>query len=280
MGCQIPRTSISAPTTRPLAHLHTRCRQIRKASRRAIVSGYNDEVSPFARWEDTFVHAGCRSQRPSKSMQPTQQARAVRQELEMSTKAKRIVPLTKTGPSLTSTIPSLANQHGPIESFGFKGAKSDDVEGFLVKPPNFDASKKYPVKFLIHGGPQGAWGDDWSYRWNPELFASPTSAQPSGYVVIMINFHGSTGYGQKFIDAINGDWGGAPYEDLMKGLDYAETDLSVHRQEPRVRARRQLRRIRHQLDPRPHQSFQMPGVARRHVQRGVRLGDDRRTLVQ
>lgn len=103
-----------------------------------------------------------------------------------------------------------------LESFWFKGAFGDDVEGFLVKPPNFDASKKYPVKFLIHGGPEGAWGDDWSFRWNPELFAA------NGYVVIMINFHGSTGYGQKFIDAINGDWGGAPFEDLMKGLDYAE----------------------------------------------------------
>jgi dipeptidyl aminopeptidase/acylaminoacyl peptidase len=103
-----------------------------------------------------------------------------------------------------------------IVAFGFVGAKNESVEGFLVKPPNFDASKKYPVKFLIHGGPQGAWGDDWSYRWNPELFAA------NGYVVIMINFHGSTGYGQKFIDAINGDWGGAPFEDLMKGLDYAE----------------------------------------------------------
>jgi dipeptidyl aminopeptidase/acylaminoacyl peptidase len=102
------------------------------------------------------------------------------------------------------------------ESFSFTGALGDKVEGFLVRPPNFDAKKKYPVKFLIHGGPQGAWGDDWSYRWNPELFAA------SGYVVVMINFHGSTGYGQKFIDAINGDWGGAPYEDLMKGLDYAE----------------------------------------------------------
>jgi dipeptidyl aminopeptidase/acylaminoacyl peptidase len=110
----------------------------------------------------------------------------------------------------------------PLEPFWFNGAHNDNVEGFLVKPPNFDASKKYPVKFLIHGGPQGAWGDDWSYRWNPELFASPTAATPSGFVVIMINFHGSTGYGQKFIDAINGDWGGAPFEDLMKGLDYAE----------------------------------------------------------
>ena len=115
----------------------------------------------------------------------------------------------------------------PLEPFWFTGAHGDKVEGFLVKPPNFDASKKYPVKFLIHGGPEGAWGDDWSYRWNPELFASPTSGSSnsttsSGYVVIMINFHGSTGYGQKFVDAINGDWGGAPFEDLMKGLDYAE----------------------------------------------------------
>jgi dipeptidyl aminopeptidase/acylaminoacyl peptidase len=125
-------------------------------------------------------------------------------------------------------------QMQPLESFAFTGAHGDKVQGFLVKPPNFDASKKYPVKFLIHGGPQGAWGDDWSYRWNAELFAAPTSGSSnsasgssnsttsSGYVVIMINFHGSTGYGQKFIDAINGDWGGAPYEDLMKGLDYAE----------------------------------------------------------
>jgi dipeptidyl aminopeptidase/acylaminoacyl peptidase len=104
----------------------------------------------------------------------------------------------------------------PLESFWFTGAHGDKVEGFLVKPPNFDASHKYPVKFLIHGGPQGAWGDDWSFRWNPELFAA------NGHVVVMINFHGSTGYGQKFIDAINGDWGGAPFEDLMKGLDYAE----------------------------------------------------------
>jgi dipeptidyl aminopeptidase/acylaminoacyl peptidase len=104
-----------------------------------------------------------------------------------------------------------------LEPFWFAGAHSSDkVEGFLVKPPNFDPKKKYPVKFLIHGGPEGAWGDDWSYRWNPELFVA------NGYVVVMINFHGSTGYGQKFIDAINGDWGGAPFEDLMKGLDYAE----------------------------------------------------------
>ena len=120
-------------------------------------------------------------------------------------------PITHLSDSVLSTVAM-----SPLEPFWFSGANGDKVQGFLVKPPNFDASKKYPVKFLIHGGPQGAWGDDWSYRWNPELFAA------NGYVVIMINFHGSTGYGQKFIDAINGDWGGAPYEDLMKGLDYAE----------------------------------------------------------
>ena len=105
----------------------------------------------------------------------------------------------------------------PLEPFWFTGtAKQQKVQGFLVKPPNFEASKKYPVKFLIHGGPEGAWGDSWSYRWNPELFAA------HGYVVVMINFTGSTGYGQKFTQAIQGDWGGRPYEDLMKGLDYVE----------------------------------------------------------
>jgi dipeptidyl aminopeptidase/acylaminoacyl peptidase len=107
-------------------------------------------------------------------------------------------------------------QMQPLESYWFNGALKDKVQGFVVKPPNFDPNKKYPVKYLIHGGPEGAWGDDWSYRWNPELFAA------NGYVVVMVNFHGSTGYGQKFIDAINGNWGGPPYQDLMLGLDYAE----------------------------------------------------------
>ncbi len=104
----------------------------------------------------------------------------------------------------------------PLESFTFKGAENADVQGFMIKPPGFDPNKKYPLKFLIHGGPQGAWGNSWSYRWNPELFAA------NGYVVVMINPHGSTGYGQKFTDGVNLDWGGKPYVDLMKGLDYVE----------------------------------------------------------
>ena len=120
-------------------------------------------------------------------------------------------PLTKLNDAVLSQI-----QMQPLEPFWFDGSLQDQVQGFLVKPPNFEASKKYPVKFLIHGGPQGAWDDSWSYRWNPELFAA------NGYVVVMINFHGSTGYGQKFIDAINGNWGGPPFQDLMLGLDYAE----------------------------------------------------------
>jgi dipeptidyl aminopeptidase/acylaminoacyl peptidase len=102
-----------------------------------------------------------------------------------------------------------------LERFWFRSADGLRVQGFLVKPPQFNEKKKYPVKFLVHGGPQGAWGDSWTYRWNAQLFAA------SGYVVVMINFRGSTGYGQAFIDKINGDWGGGAYLDLMTGLDYA-----------------------------------------------------------
>lgn len=104
----------------------------------------------------------------------------------------------------------------PLEAFWFTGAQGTKVEGFLIKPPNFDPSKKYPLKFLIHGGPQGSWGDEWSYRWNAELFAA------NGYVVVQINPRGSTGYGQAFVDGVSGNWGGLPYIDLMKGLDYVE----------------------------------------------------------
>jgi dipeptidyl aminopeptidase/acylaminoacyl peptidase len=103
-----------------------------------------------------------------------------------------------------------------MEDFWFTTADKTKVQGFLIKPPAFDPAKKYPVKFLIHGGPQGAWGDAWSYRWNAELLAA------NGYVVIMINPRGSTGYGQAFVDGVNGDWGGKPFTDLMLGLDYAE----------------------------------------------------------
>ena len=100
------------------------------------------------------------------------------------------------------------------EEFWFDGGGKDRIHGFLLKPPSFDPKKKYPLVMLIHGGPQGAWSDNFHYRWNAQMFAAP------GYVVAMINFHGSTGYGQAFTDAISGDWGGKPYEDIIKGLGY------------------------------------------------------------
>ena len=105
-------------------------------------------------------------------------------------------------------------QMNRAETFRFQGAKDEMVEGMLLKPPFFDANKKYPLVFLVHGGPQNAWTDDFHYRWNHSLFASP------GYVVAAINFHGSPGYGQAFTDSISGDWGGAPFVDLVKGQQY------------------------------------------------------------
>ena len=106
-------------------------------------------------------------------------------------------------------------QWGDYEQFSFKGAKGDTVYGFVVKPAGWAPGQKYPVAFLIHGGPQGRFGDHFHYRWNPEVVAG------HGYGAVMIDFHGSTGYGQAFTDAITGDWGGAPYDDLMMGLDAA-----------------------------------------------------------
>ena len=102
----------------------------------------------------------------------------------------------------------------PPEPFWYEGAGGTRIEGLLIRPPRFDASKKYPLLLLIHGGPQSLWTDSWGYRWNEEMFASP------GYVAVLINPRGSTGYGQKFTDEITDDWGGRVYEDLMKGVDY------------------------------------------------------------
>lgn len=101
---------------------------------------------------------------------------------------------------------------GEAEQFTFRGWNDDTVYAWIVKPVDFDSAKTYPVAFLIHGGPQGSFGNDFHYRWNPQTYAG------SGYAAVMIDFHGSTGYGQEFTDAIRGDWGGKPLEDLQKGL--------------------------------------------------------------
>jgi dipeptidyl aminopeptidase/acylaminoacyl peptidase len=98
------------------------------------------------------------------------------------------------------------------EEIEWTGALGKKIHGFIVKPNNFDPSRKYPLLLLIHGGPQGAWSDNWGYRWNPQVFAN------AGYVVFTPNPRGSTGYGQQFVNEISGDWGGKAYVDIMNGV--------------------------------------------------------------
>ena len=133
-----------------------------------------------------------------------------------------VVP-TGGGPELQITHLNderLANiAFGRYKQFSFHGANTDEVFGYFIYPVDYDPKKTYPLAFLIHGGPQGSFDDHWHYRWNPQIYAG------HGYATVMIDFHGSTGYGQDFTDAINGDWGGAPFIDLMKGLDHV---LSRH----------------------------------------------------
>ena len=124
-------------------------------------------------------------------------------------KGKDITPLTGINAEALAGI-----RMNPVEEFWYDGALGAKIHGMIVKPPFFEEGKKYPLVLLIHGGPQGSFGDDFHYRWNSQMFASP------GYVVAMVNPHGSTGYGQEFTNEISGDWGGAPFEDIMKGVDY------------------------------------------------------------
>jgi dipeptidyl aminopeptidase/acylaminoacyl peptidase len=118
--------------------------------------------------------------------------------------------------ALTHLNDSLLSQYDlkPLEEFWVDGAEKTRVQSFVVKPPNFDSSRKYPVLFLIHGGPEGEWGESWSYRWNPQVMAA------AGYVVVMPNPRGSTGYGQKFTEDIRDDWGGKPYLDILASVDH------------------------------------------------------------
>ncbi|MDX2154126.1 MAG: S9 family peptidase [Bryobacteraceae bacterium] len=129
-----------------------------------------------------------------------------------------IYKIASTGGSpvaLTKLNDALLAQHAmsPLEEIWVDSPDGAKVHAFLLKPAGFDAKKAYPGLFLIHGGPQGAWGQTWSYRWNPQVFAS------AGYVVVMPNPRGSVGYGQKFTDEINADWGGKVYDDIMAVVD-------------------------------------------------------------
>lgn len=108
-----------------------------------------------------------------------------------------------------------AARMGEAEQFTFEGWNKERVYCYVVKPVDFDPAKKYPVAFLIHGGPQGSFGNDFHYRWNPQAYTG------AGYAAVMVDFHGSVGYGQEFTDSISGDWGGKPFEDLKLGLGAA-----------------------------------------------------------
>ncbi len=181
-----------------------------------LIAGFNDAPTPTPDGK-TLVFDRMSVEFPSEIYSAPLQFPQCRMAIPLDSYSLTDCLLSKAQPVTKLNEPVLSQvEMQALESFWFDGAANEKVQGFIVKPPNFDPNKKYPVKFLIHGGPEGAWGDDWSYRWNPELFAA------NGYMIVMINFHGSTGYGQKFIDAINGNWGGAPYQDLMLGLDYAE----------------------------------------------------------
>lgn len=118
-------------------------------------------------------------------------------------------PLTKINESTIAQY-----QLTPFEEFWVEGADRTRIHSFLLKPPGFKPDERYPVLFLIHGGPQGAWGESWSYRWNPQVFAA------AGFMVVMPNPRGSTGYGQRFTDEISGDWGGKVYDDIMAVVDH------------------------------------------------------------
>jgi dipeptidyl aminopeptidase/acylaminoacyl peptidase len=138
---------------------------------------------------------------------------------EQSTLARptEIVSLTRGGKPLRLTHENDALlggvAMGETSDFWYTGADNTQVQALLVRPPMFDPAKRYPAIVLIHGGPQGAWSDQWSYRWNPQIFAA------RGYVVMMPNPRGSSGYGQKFVEEISGDWGGRAYTDIMNGVD-------------------------------------------------------------
>ncbi|HEY3839370.1 MAG TPA: S9 family peptidase, partial [Bryobacteraceae bacterium] len=120
--------------------------------------------------------------------------------------------------ALTHLNDDLLNQYQltPFEDFWVTTADNVQIQSFMVKPPNFDPALKYPVLLLVHGGPEGEWDESWTYRWNAQVFAS------AGYVVVMPNPRGSFGYGQKFTDDINQDWGGKPFDDIMATTDYVE----------------------------------------------------------
>jgi dipeptidyl aminopeptidase/acylaminoacyl peptidase len=161
---------------------------------KVIAEGFNDDVQVSK--DGTLVFTR------SSSTMPTEIFRA-------NADGSGVAQVTKTNEAFLSGF-----NLKPQEPVSWTGAAGTKINGWIVKPSNFTPSKKWPLLVLIHGGPQGAWNDNWGYRWNPQAFAS------AGYVVFTPNPRGSTGFGQKFIDEISGDWGGKAYTDIMDGVDY------------------------------------------------------------
>ena len=137
--------------------------------------------------------------------------------LASATQLYRLTPGSTKMTQLThNNAQALADvKFGAYEQFSFAGHNGDTVYGYVMKPWNAKDGESYPIAFIVHGGPQGTYSNEWGYRWNPQIYAG------AGYAVVFIDFHGSTGYGQKFTDSISQDWGGAPLEDLQKGLEAA-----------------------------------------------------------
>jgi dipeptidyl aminopeptidase/acylaminoacyl peptidase len=132
-------------------------------------------------------------------------------DLYSLTRNGKLTRLTRENDALLSRVAM-----GTSEDVWWEGADGAQIQGHLIKPPHFNATKKYPAIVLIHGGPQGAWYDAWSYRWNPQPFAA------RGYVILMPNPRGSSGFGQQFVEQISRDWGGRVYTDIMNGVDKLE----------------------------------------------------------
>ncbi|HEX8708679.1 MAG TPA: S9 family peptidase [Pyrinomonadaceae bacterium] len=162
---------------------------------KVIADGFNDDVK-ISRDGRTIVFTR------NSATQPTEIFRA-------NADGSGVTQITHTNDAFISRF-----NLQPAESVSFEGAGGAKVAGWVVKPANFTASQKWPLIVLVHGGPQGAWNNNWGYRWNPQVFAA------AGYVVFMPNPRGSTGYGQKFTDEISGDWGGKAYTDIMNGVAY------------------------------------------------------------
>jgi dipeptidyl aminopeptidase/acylaminoacyl peptidase len=162
---------------------------------------------------DGKVNAGVRVTSDGKRLVFTQTS-AVRpaEVFSVGTDGKLLAPVTRANDDLFAPIDI------PVpESIWFDGDGGVKIQAWLFKPPKFDPAKKYPMVYLVHGGPQNSWDDSWHPRWNPAMWAA------QGYVILAPNPRGSTGFGQKFTNEISGDWGGKVFRDLMKGVDYAET---------------------------------------------------------